>query len=552
MGGGAGLIDTTPLALLLALLISWTPLTYAKDLSDEVVPGEFSTGQIAEVDLAPALRALGNRLYDDSVFDGDWYSPALHLGVRIDAKTGTITVSNSPKLHSGDAALTLQSIKRGYRVFPANKLVALPWFDGRHVHPDGSWFNIQAHLTPAGRLLLISRNGFFPPFHWTMERATAGQTVSASRCADSHGAFDGFWYSPELKYGLRLCGAKGFLTMPPMQPWAQRPAEPLTIAAQTGASLDGLLAQASGRAVNVHGDLTSEGHIRMTIAGQSNAAWIWIPVSGQAPPPGKTEAQLVRDRIQRHLAAMPAIPQHSYSTALLPSLAEDIAAFSVGVGAFWLQSGNPRDHYNEFYFAALDYRSMAWHSLHQAELALQGKDLPRASYYVDSADRYLKLFNLAMSGANAVELGDVNNAAVIARGIYTASKISSKFASAFVPGPWASRAVDGLFMATDFLVDSNELSLDEAGKNLMTSAVVNVALSGVKVKSFGNKTLSDVLTSQTRELIGSSKLYPTLVDIYSDPELAKQVLSFMTRSGVHLTAEAVSISAEAVLKAIAP
>ena len=76
--------------------------------------------------------------------------------------------------------------------------------------------------------------------------------------------------------------------------------------------------------------------------------------------------------------------------------------------------------------------------------------------------------------------------------------------------------------------------------------------SGVKVKSFGNKTLSDVLTSQTRELIGSSKLYPTLVDIYSDPELAKQVLSFMTRSGVHLTAEAVSISAEAVLKAIAP
>ena len=134
------MIDTTPLALLLALLISWTPLTYAKDLSDEVVPGEFSTGQIAEVDLAPALRALGNRLYDDSVFDGDWYSPALHLGVRIDAKTGTITVSNSPKLHSGDAALTLQSIKRGYRVFPANKLVALPWFDGRHVHPDGSWF----------------------------------------------------------------------------------------------------------------------------------------------------------------------------------------------------------------------------------------------------------------------------------------------------------------------------------------------------------------------------------------------------------------------------
>ena len=65
----------------------------------------------------------------------------------------------------------------------------------------------------------------------------------------------------------------------------------------------------------------------------------------------------------------------------------------------------------------------------------QGKDLRRASYYVDSADRYLKLFNLAMSGANAVELGDVNNAAVIARGIYTASKISSKFASAFVPGP---------------------------------------------------------------------------------------------------------------------
>lgn len=231
---------------------------------------------------------------------------------------------------------------------------------------------------------------------------------------------------------------------------------------------------------------------------------------------------------------------------------DQIVTLAVGIGSSWLRGGNLQEHYNEFYFAAVDYRTMAIQSLHRAELAIQARDTKRASVYIDNSDRYLKLYKLCVDGANAVRAGDLDGATTIARGIYNGSKISSKYVSTFIPGPWASRLVDGLYMATDFLVDSQELSIIDASKNAGASAIADIVLSGVKVPSLGNKSISDAITKQTTELIGSSRLYPTLVEVFGKPETQKQILSFLARSGAHVTDEMVSNAIESRLRELAP
>lgn len=537
---------TFVITLVLIILFYSAPGVCAQDLQAEIIPGEFRTGIVTDGDLTPELNGLGQNLFTESVFDGDWYSPALHIGVHIAGKTGTVTILNSSSYRSGDSVLRIGFIKHGHRI---GNRIYLPEFDGSHIHLDGRWFNIQGRITPAGRMLIVSRSGFFPPFHWTMERVPRGKSIVEKPCAVPSSVFDGYWYSPELKYGLSICAGQGFFTMPPAQPWANRPGKVLAITSLAGASVDGILAQPDGRPVEVRAERTRDNRLQMAVVGRPGMTWSWIPVGGQSDVQAPSEVQMVQEKIRRHLQKIPAVPAYSYSTT---SLADQIATLSIGVGADWLHVGRAQDHYDEFYFAAVDYRSMAVKSLHKAQLAVQGKDTQRAAMYVDNADRYLRLYQLCVDGASAVYAGDLAVATAKAQRIYTASKISAEFVAVAVPGPWASRLVDGLYMATDFFVDANELSLGAASKNLAAGVITNIVLSGVKVPSLGNKSISTVITSESQQLIGSSRLYPTLVEVFGNPEFQKQVMPVLARYGAHYTNKSVSLAIESLLRELPP
>lgn len=547
---------------LIVVLMQLLPAV-AQQPSFEPSPNVLATLSVSAGEPPAPLKALGEQLFAKTVFDGDWYSHALHLGLHIDGQAGTVTISNSPNVKVGSPALYLQNIVRAYRPpylgqpNQGGPQIMLPWFDGAQVHVDGSSFPVQGRLTPNGELLLMPKSGFIPRYTWKMQRVTDPTKAASETCATSSGTFDGVWYSPELRYGIQVCNGSSRFTLPPRRPWVQRPLEPLKIVSQSGAAFDGSFAQTNARVVNVHATRTIGGHIQMQLVGRPGIV-TWVAVGGQNAVPSDAASSVqgvasseisIRDRMRRHLAAVPSIPQYAYATA---TPFDQIATLAVGVGTSWLRGGNLQDHYNEFYFAAVDYRLMALRSLHRAQLAMQEGDHRKATSYIDSSDRYLKEFYLCVDGARAVYAGDLDGAADIAAAIYTGSKVSAKFTAALVPGPWASRLVDGIFMTADFIVDSSSLSSSEADRNLALSAIEQVALHYIKIPSLGNRTISDAIAAPTRKLIGSSGVYPILVEAFGAPEFTKEVMSVLGRSGAHFSSEAVSLSVDAVLRELVP
>lgn len=248
---------------------------------DEITPGEFATTAVSATGFPAALASFGEKLFTTAAFDGDWYSPTLHLGIHIDGLTGSATVSNSPQYKPGDVVLRLSSIKRGTR---AQGSVTLPWFDGHHIHPSGEWFDIQGRITPSGRLLIIARNRFSPAFHWAMEHVMEGKPLTPAGCVGVTGGLDGFWYSPQLKYGLRICAGQGHLTMPPLGPWVLRPRQVLALSASPSPLRDGTLlsSNAPQRPGPVWAIRTGTG-ILMTEKPPGRSVWTWLPVGGQGP-----------------------------------------------------------------------------------------------------------------------------------------------------------------------------------------------------------------------------------------------------------------------------
>jgi hypothetical protein len=276
---------------LLVALCQFLPAV-AQQPTFEPTPEDLATLSVSASNLPAPLRALGERLFEKTVFDGDWYSHALHLGLRINGQNGTVTISNSPNMKAGNRALALMHIERGARPLPvylgqtnsAGPQIKLPWFDGFHFHVDGTSFPVQGRLTPSGELLLMPRSGLSPQYTWKMQRVNDPAQAARETCAGSTGAFDGVWYSAELRYGIQVCNGRSRFTLPPREPWVQRPLEPLKIASQSGSVFEGSFAQTNARAVNVRGTRTRDGQMHLELVGRTGTV-TWAAGGGQNPLP---------------------------------------------------------------------------------------------------------------------------------------------------------------------------------------------------------------------------------------------------------------------------
>lgn len=250
--------------------------------SFEPTPEDLRTIYVTAANLPPALKTLGQDLFAKSIFDGEWYSPTLRLGLHISGQDGVATVSNSPNFKTGDRILFLRLIERAHQGAQGLKL---PWFDGDHIHVDGQMMKVQGRLTTSGEFLIIPLLGLLSRTPWKMQRVRNSTNAAKESCTGNATAFDGAWYSPELRYGILICNGVARFTMPPREPWVQRPSEPLKIVTQSGVGFEGSLAQTNGRTVNVRGTRTKDNQIRMELAGLP--AVNWIAVGGQGPPPSK-------------------------------------------------------------------------------------------------------------------------------------------------------------------------------------------------------------------------------------------------------------------------
>ena len=212
--------------------------------------------------------------------------------------------------------------------------------------------------------------------------------------------------------------------------------------------------------------------------------------------------------------------------------------------------GRLPERYNEFYYAALDYQGMAVAALHKAKSVLRDGNIVLAQKYIKDADQYKKLADASYNASIEIYRGNVDAAAEIAKGIYNGSKASVKYGANMVLGPWGCKAFDGVFLITDFAIDSSSIGLSEATKNAVYEISIKVIFDEIKLESLGNKTISDVLTKGATKTIGDSRLYAVLDEVLKNPEFEKALMSTLTKSTAYGVKELTKEQIKKIIRAL--
>lgn len=244
----------------------------------------------------------------------------------------------------------------------------------------------------------------------------------------------------------------------------------------------------------------------------------------QAP----SEVAQLKQAIEQRKLLIPTPPDYLYSADTITGA---ISAVWIDVTGGVLGTRDLRNKYDEFYFAAHGYRSMAARAISRAGRALERGDVQGAGNYIGEFDRYQKLFTLSNKGAIAAYEGNSTAASTFAGGIYKGSKAAVKFGSRFVLGPTGSRLVDQGYDALDFLVDIPELGVNQAAKQALTNKLIDVVFEELPIEKLDGKTISQFLEKSTTKMIGSSGLYGLLDDVFHSPEFEKAFMKVLAEGG---------------------
>ena len=247
-----------------------------------------------------------------------------------------------------------------------------------------------------------------------------------------------------------------------------------------------------------------------------------------------SSASELKQSIEQRKLRVPAQPEYLYSTDTFTGA---VSTVWIDLTGHLLGSSQLRSSYDEFYFAALGYRSEAVRAIYRAGRSLDGGDIERANDYIREFDRYEKLFTLSNNGAIAAYEGNSSSASTFAQGIYDGSKASVKFGAKFVLGPTGSRLVDQGFDVADFMVDAPELGLAQAAKKALSKQLVDVVFDLIPIDLAGGKTISQFLDKSSGKIIGSSGLYALLDEAFRSPQFAKELMRFLGKSGQIITEE---------------
>ena len=271
--------------------------------------------------------------------------------------------------------------------------------------------------------------------------------------------------------------------------------------------------------------------------GPENAEIRKILLSLLSEPPDTeppTEVAQLKQDIERRKLLIPTPPDYLYSADTITGA---ISTVWIDVTGGVLGTRELRNKYDEFYFAALGYRSMAARAISRAGPALERGDAQGASHYIAEFDRYQKLFTLSNNGAIAAYEGNSTAASTFADGIYKGSKAAVKFGSKFVLGPTGSRLIDQGYEALDFLVDIPELGVKQAAKQAIINALIDEVFEKVPIEKLEGKTISQFLEKSTSKMIGSSGLYDLLDDVFQSPQFEKAFMKVLAEGGKMLANE---------------
>lgn len=239
-----------------------------------------------------------------------------------------------------------------------------------------------------------------------------------------------------------------------------------------------------------------------------------------------------------------------------PEYLYDPATFSSAVAAVWtdltegvLGTAGLRAQYDDFYEAAVAYRTMAALELVYAQRFLNVGDDDAANQSIASAQRALQLFGLSNQGAYQAYLGNINAAAELARGVYKGSKAAAKYGAYFL-GPTTTAFVDHVFFTTDFVVNSTDEGIDFATRELFADVVASAVLDVVPLDELGGRTISQTIDDGVTVTVGQSGLYEALGRALRSSAVRQQVMSVLADSSSFAAQEVAASYLEDVVSSI--
>ena len=270
------------------------------------------------------------------------------------------------------------------------------------------------------------------------------------------------------------------------------------------------------------------------LANGAKDALPFVPSAGGGQnPTGRGASAPSAALVERLIKAVPEDPPYLYDVDTVSGAVSTVATDLFGSKA-------KRVLYDEYYYAAIDYRSMAGVQLALARKAAANNAEADARGHVSEAMKLLDRRNAFATAATNVYLGNVGIAYARVEPVYQSAQTSAQVLALLDPSPATATAVDLLFTGTDFYVNRANSGIDVARQTLVRDVAVMVLMETPSA-GLGGRSISDVLKADTTKRIGSSGIYDVLNEQLQNPVFQKRFMSTLAKTGAagaELVAEA--------------
>ena len=225
-------------------------------------------------------------------------------------------------------------------------------------------------------------------------------------------------------------------------------------------------------------------------------------------------------RIHSHQAAFPDQPHYYF----------EMETFAGKVSATWVEIVNIgrgpdslRTVHDDFYIAAIGYWGGARVALHRAKRFAALGDAQAASYALEDYRQQLEQMLLSSKGAYHAFEGEMERAQEIAQQVHDTSKFAAQVVAKMI-SPAAVSAVDGLYSATEFLIDSTEVDVDYATRQLLTKTAVKIMFQHGAIDELGGRSLAESIDDTANGLVGAKGLYNVFDSVIASQETKSQLM----------------------------
>jgi hypothetical protein len=183
------------------------------------------------------------------------------------------------------------------------------------------------------------------------------------------------------------------------------------------------------------------------------------------------------------------------------------------------------------YQTGIDFDSLSFRALINAQRALQSNNIPSAEKYLHDYYTYTLLSAKSFNAAaeffdNALQAGEI-----LAEGIRNGCQAAVKFGLAFV-NPTAAKAADYIYIASDFVVDYILRGEEDALKDAIVKVAITGLLSEVHIEAFGGRTIADYIENRIGKVT-----FPILQEAFNSEQIQFALSRIIKEAGVDITGE---------------